>query len=288
MKFGAHMSTAGGPAEALKRGKMAGCDVVQLFVKNNKQWFGKPFSTDALAAFADERARDRFAAVFGHAGYLINLAAPAGGNRDKSIQSLIQEIGFAAALGIPFLVLHPGAHLGAGEDPGIRQVIAGLDEVFRVTADLPVRIALENTAGQGTTIGGSLKHHAAIFAGVKRTDRLGLCLDTCHYFAAGHPVHTPKGWDQAVREVDELLGIDRILAFHLNDSKGGLGSHLDRHEHIGQGQIGEKGFRHIVRDSRFAATPASLETPKSEDLHEDIENLRVLRRLAGERPGKTR
>lgn len=275
------MSTAGGVAEALKRGEAAGCDVVQIFVKNNKQWFGKPFSQEDLTAYANELAKDNFAAVFGHAGYLINLGGPDGENRDKSIKSLTQEIHLASDLGIPFLVLHPGAHLKAGEGAGINQIVAGLNEVFQATKNLPVRIALENTAGQGTTIGGTLKHHAAIFGAVKHPERLGLCLDTCHYFAAGYDVSTPKGWEAAIKEVDDLLGIEQILAFHLNDSKGKLGSHLDRHEHIGQGEIGRNGFGHIVRDSRFADTPASLETPKSDDLHEDVENLAVLRELAG-------
>jgi len=275
------MSIAGGPAEALKRGQIAGCEVVQIFVKNNKQWFGRPFSPGDLAAFASELAKQRFAAVFGHAGYLINLGAPSGENRDKSVQSLIQEIHLATDLGIPFLVLHPGAHLKAGEEAGLKQISAGLDDVFRATRKCPVRIALENTAGQGTSLGGSLRHHAAIFAAVEHPDRLGLCLDTCHFFAAGYPIHTPKGWETAISEVDDLIGIEQILAFHLNDSRGELGSHLDRHEHIGRGRIGRRGFRHIVRDPRFASTPASLETPKSEDLHEDIENLRVLRELAG-------
>ncbi|HAV63393.1 MAG TPA: deoxyribonuclease IV [Verrucomicrobiales bacterium] len=280
MKFGAHMSTAGGPAEALKRGEAAGCDVVQLFVKNNKQWFGRPFGKEELTAYANELAKQRFAAVFGHAGYLINLGGPDGENRDKSIKSLIQEIQLATDLGIPFLVLHPGAHLKAGEEAGIKQIGKGLDEVFRASAKSPVRIALENTAGQGTTIGGTLRHHAAIYAAVRKSDRLGLCLDTCHYYAAGYDVRTPKGWDAAIAEVEELLGLDQILAFHLNDSKGELGSHLDRHDHIGAGKIGKAGFKHIVRDARFTGTPASLETPKSDDLHEDIENLRVLRELA--------
>jgi deoxyribonuclease-4 len=274
------MSTAGGPAEALKRGELAGCEVIQVFVKNNKQWFGKLLSKRDVKDFEKERARHHFAAVFAHAGYLINLAAPPGETRDRSIQSLTRELRLAASLKLPFVVLHPGAHLKAGEEEGIQRIVAGLDEAIEVTRSLNVRIALENMSGQGSTIGGTLKHHAAIFAGVRHPERLGLCLDTCHYFAAGYPVHTPEGWEAAMKEVEELLGLDQILAFHLNDSKGEFGSHIDRHEHIGKGQIGLEGFRHIVRDARFADTPAALETPKSEDLHEDIENLRVLRELA--------
>jgi deoxyribonuclease-4 len=273
------MSTSGGAWKALQRGRGIGCDIVQIFVKNNMQWFGKPPSPDDTAQFARELAADNFACVFGHAGYLINLGAPASGNRDKSIKSLVQEIQFAADFGLPFLVLHPGAHLGKGENQGIRQIAAGLDEVFAATKNFPVRIALENTAGQGTCLGNRLAHLAAIFDRVKKPDRLGLCLDTAHFFAAGYDIRTPAGWDAAIRETGSLLGLKQILAFHLNDSKTDLGSRVDRHEHIGQGKIGRAAFRHIVNDPRFKKHPGCLETPKSEDLHEDVENLAALRSL---------
>jgi deoxyribonuclease-4 len=243
------------------------------------QWSGKPFPPEALALYANERAAGRFAAVFGHTGYLINLGGPPGPNRDKSIQSLIQEIQFATTLGLPFLVLHPGAHLGAGETEGIRRIIAGLDEVFAATRSSPVRIALENTAGQGTCLGHRLGHHAAIFDGVKRPERLGVCLDTAHFFAAGYDIRTPKGWEAAIEEVESLVGLKQVLAVHLNDSKTDLGSRVDRHEHIGRGKLGRDAFRHIVNDPRFRDLPGCLETPKSEDLHEDVENLKVLRSL---------
>jgi deoxyribonuclease IV len=279
MIFGAHCSTAGGVHRALSRAKTIGCEVVQLFVKNNMQWFGKPFSPDDLAKYANELATDDFACVFGHAGYLINLAAPASPNRDKSIQSLIQEIQLATSLGVPFLVLHPGSHLGRGEEAGIKQVIAGLNEVIRATRRSPVRIALENTAGQGSCLGCDLAHLGAVYQRVKQPERLGICLDTAHFFAAGYDIRTPKGWDAAIREVESCVGLKEILAFHLNDSKTGLASHVDRHEHIGKGKIGKAAFRHIVNDARFKHHPGCLETPKSEDLHEDLENLALLRSL---------
>ena len=280
MLFGAHCSTAGGVWTALQRGRSIGCDVVQIFVKNNMQWLGKPFSRGALAAYAKELAADHFACVFGHTGYLINLAAPASENRDRSIKSLIQEIELAADLGLPFLVLHPGAHLGTGEAMGIKQIVAGLDEAFATTRKAPVRIALENTAGQGTCLGNRIAHLAAVFDGVRKPERLGVCLDTAHLFAAGYDIRTPKGWDAAIREVGSLLGLKQILAFHLNDSKTGLASRVDRHEHIGKGKIGKEAFRHIVNDARFKRHPGCLETPKSEDLHEDVQNLATLRSLA--------
>ena len=280
MLFGAHCSTAGGVWTALQRGRSIGCDVVQVFVKNNMQWLGKPFSREALAAYAKELAADHFARVFGHTGYLINLAAPASENRDRSIKSLIQEIQLAADLGLPFLVLHPGAHLGTGEAMGIKQIVAGLDEAFATTRKAPVRIALENIAGQETCLGNRIAHLAAVFDGVRKPERLGVCLDTAHLFAAGYDIRTPKGWDAAIREVGSLVGLKQVLAFHLNDSKTGLASRVDRHEHIGKGKIGKEAFRHIVNDARFKRHPGCLETPKSEDLHEDVQNLATLRSLA--------
>jgi deoxyribonuclease-4 len=288
MLFGAHCSTAGGPHKALQRGKQIGADIVQIFVKNNMQWFGKPYSAPELELFANELAADKFACVFGHAGYLINLGAAPSENRARSIQSLIQEIGLATDLGLPFLVLHPGAHLGAGEAAGLDQVVAGLDEALAATRKSAVRIAIENTAGQGTCLGNRFEHLAGIFERVKRPERLGLCLDTAHLFAAGHDIRTPKGWNAAMRQVESLLGLKQVLAFHLNDSKTDLGSRVDRHEHIGQGRLGKEAFRHIVNDPRFKKHPGCLETPKTESLKEDVMNLATLRSLvkpAGARRG---
>jgi len=279
MKFGAHMPTIGGPSKALERGIAIGCDIVQLFVKNNMQWFGKPHEPAELALYANQLASGKLHAIFGHTGYLINLGAPASPNRDNSIKSLVQEINLATALGLPFLVMHPGAHLGTGDDQAIRQIVAGLDEAFRITRDSPVRIALENTAGQGTCLGHRIEHLAKIFAGVKKTARLGLCLDTAHFFEAGFDLRTPQGWNDAIGQVETQIGLDQILAFHLNDSKTDLGSRVDRHAGIGQGHIGKDAFRHIVNDPRFTNHPACLETPKSKDLHEDLENLAILRSL---------
>lgn len=274
------MSASGGPGRALQRGRSIHCDVVQIFVKNNMQWFGKPPSADNLALYANELAGGGFACVFGHAGYLINLAASASANRERSLRSLIQELRFASRLGLPFLVLHPGAHLGAGETAGLSHVVAGLDAVLKATREMPVRIALENTAGQGTCLGNRLAHLAAIYDRVKQPERLGLCLDTAHLFAAGYNIRTQKGWHAAIGEVDSLVGLKQVLAFHLNDSKTDLGSRVDRHAHIGQGRIGKEAFRHIVNDARFKDHPGCLETPKSTDMHEDLRNLATLRALA--------
>jgi deoxyribonuclease-4 len=279
MKLGAHMSTGGGVWRALERGISIDCEVVQLFVKNNMQWFGKPHGPSDLALYANQLATQKISHVFGHTGYLINLAAPASENRDKSIKSLIQELHFAAALGLPFLVMHPGAHLGSGEESGLRQAALGLNEVFRATKNLPLRIALENTAGQGSCLGSKNSDLAAIYEQVDQPKRLGVCLDTAHLFEAGFDIRTPRVWKSVLDEVDRLIGIDQVLALHLNDSKTDLGSHADRHAGIGLGKIGRDAFKHIVNEPRFKNVPGCLETPKSADLHEDVENLKILRDL---------
>ncbi|MBI2926549.1 MAG: deoxyribonuclease IV [Verrucomicrobia bacterium] len=279
MRLGAHMPTAGGVWKALQRGADVGCEIVQIFVKNNMQWFGRPLRPDELAKYRHELGRSSFSCVFGHTGYLINLAAPPSAKRDKSIQSLLQEIELATTLGLPFLVMHPGSHLDKGADKGLKRVVAGLDEVFRATRKSRVRIALEVTAGQGSCLGHRLGHLADIYARVNQPARLGVCLDTAHLFAAGYDLRAPQGWNAITGEIESLIGLREILACHLNDSKTELGSRVDRHAGIGQGKIGREAFRHIVNDPRFLELPGCLETPKSPDLHEDIENLAVLREL---------
>jgi deoxyribonuclease IV len=279
MILGAHCSTAGGLHKALERAQAITGECAQIFVKNNMQWFGKPYLPQAVAQFAAGLGASKLRAVFGHAGYLINLAGPAGDNRDKSIRSLVEEIELASQIQLPFLVMHPGAHLTLGEAAGIKQIVQGLNETFRLTKKSRVRIALENTAGQGSCLGCDLKHLAAIYEAVDYPERLGICLDTAHFFAAGYDIRSPKGWDAALAELEVLAGLDQVLAFHLNDSKTDLGSRVDRHAHIGQGKIGLDAFRHIVNDARFREHPGCLETPKSDDLHEDRENLKVLRSL---------
>jgi len=273
------MSTAGGQWRALERGQSIGCQVVQLFLKSNMRWFGRRYEPAELERFARARAAHRFACVFGHVGYLVNLAAPASPNRDRSICSLIHEIELAGSLGLPFLVLHPGAHLGGGETAGLRQAAAGLNEALAATRHVPVRLALENTAGQGTCLGGRLTHLAALYEQVDRPERLGVCLDTAHLFAAGYDIRTPGGWDAVVGEIQALVGLPEIRAFHLNDSKADLGAHVDRHEHIGRGRLGLRAFRHIVNDARFGDRPGCLETPKSDGLRADAANLARLRGL---------
>ncbi|MDH7503907.1 MAG: deoxyribonuclease IV [Verrucomicrobiota bacterium] len=283
MRLGAHMPTAGGVWKALEHGRRLGCEAIQLFVKNNMQWRGRTPSSDDVQRFAICRNGLPCVPVFGHTGYLINLAAPSSPNRDRSIQSLIHEIEIATELCIPFLVMHPGSHLGTGESAGIQNVIGALNEVLSATRLSPVRIALENTAGQGTAIAFSIKQLVAIFDGVGNPARLGLCLDTAHFFAAGYDIRQKKTWHAIVAEVQKCVGLEHVLACHLNDSKADLGSRVDRHAGIGQGKIGRDAFRHIVNEPEFRNLPACIETPKSPDLHEDIENLAILRSLRSRR-----
>jgi deoxyribonuclease-4 len=279
MKLGAHMPTAGGIYKAIERGIQLQCQCIQIFVKNNLQWFGKPYEPSDLAKFASELARDNAPMVFGHTGYLINLAAPNSENRKKSLHSLAQEIQFSTTLGLPFLVMHPGAHLNQGEEKGLEQIIAGLNEVFAATIDSPVKIALENTAGQGTCLGHQLEHLNIIMQGVNFPNRLGICIDTAHLYAAGYDITQRKGWDCVIDRIMRLFGLNRLLAVHLNDSKAALNSRVDRHAGIGKGFIGIETFRQITNDDRLADKPGCLETPKSPDLHEDKENLALLHSL---------
>lgn len=252
------------------------------------QWAGRLFRAEEVAQYQRQLGLCRIAPVFGHTGYLINLAAAPGDIRDRSIQSLIQEIQLATQLDLPFLVLHPGAHLGAGEEAGLQRVVAGLNAALAATRSSRVRVALENTAGQGSCLGCALSHLAEIYERVEQPERLGICLDTAHLFAAGYDIRTRGGWDATIEEVDRLIGLNEVCAFHLNDSKTTLRSRVDRHAHIGQGFIGREAFRHIVNDARFQDRPACLETPKSKDLHEDVENLTVLRSLLEPRAGSRR
>ena len=267
-KLGAHMSITGGVDRALERGATVGCHAVQIFLKNNMQWAGKSLDPDEISRFRQHRLP-----VFAHSSYLINPASLNPVFRSKSIVALIDEINRATLLGLPFIVLHPGAQ---GD---LQAAAQSLDEAFVATKHSPVKIALETTAGQGTCLGHRFEHLAAIFQFSKYPARLAVCVDTCHIFAAGYDIRTSKGYRATVCEMEQTFGCDKIAAFHLNDSKKPLGSRVDRHEHIGKGHLGLPAFRNVLRDERWQDLPMVLETPKGPDLAEDIENLRVLRRL---------
>jgi deoxyribonuclease-4 len=276
--LGAHMSIAGGPYRALERGRSIGCTAIQIFVKNNMQWFAKPFAATELDVY--HKFPDRPKLVFGHTSYLINPAAKNPEFREKSTRALREELNRADELGLPFLVLHPGAHMGDGEETGLARIISTLDTVFVSLPRGKCRIALEITAGQGSCLGYTFEHLAEIIERSKFPDRLTTCLDTAHLFEAGFDISTTKGFWEMVRRFDRIIGRDRLAAWHMNDSRTLLGSRVDRHDHIGKGKIGLAPFREIMRSGEFTTVPKVLETPKKEDLKDDVENLRVLRELA--------
>lgn len=283
--IGAHTSIAGGFHRAIERGEAAGCRVVQVFTGSNQQWASRPVEAGAARQFRSAARRSRVRPVSSHACYLINVAASDPAIRARSRQALREEIERAEALGIPHLVLHPGAHTGAGADEGIRRAADSLEAVLANTAASPVRVLLENTAGQGTSLGWRFEELAAILERLGDPPRLGVCLDTCHAFAAGYDLRTPAAYAASMKALDEAVGLRRVRLLHLNDSRGALGSRLDRHEHIGRGQLGREAFRSVLRDRRLSRVPKVLETPKGEDGAEDRRNLAVLRRLAA--PGRS-
>lgn len=279
MRFGAHMSISGGLHQAFGHGERAGCDVVQIFSKNQQQWRARPLAEHEVAAFREAQERTGIPAELVHDSYLINLASPDDALWRKSIDAFRDELERCAALGIPGLVTHPGAHVGSGEDAGLARVAAALSELFADGAGQGVTVLLETTAGQGTTLGYRFEHLARIIAACAHPERLGVCLDTCHVFAAGYDISDAAGYARTMEELDAALGLGRVRALHLNDSVKGLGSRVDRHTHIGEGAIGLEGFRLLVNDARFAGLPAVLETPKEADLADDVRNLATLRGL---------
>jgi deoxyribonuclease-4 len=273
------MSIAGGADKAIDRALAVGCTAMQIFVKNNMQWFAKPLPESDAAAFVNHPRRGELGAVIGHTGYLINLAAPNAENHARSVRSLTEELTRADQLQVPFLVLHPGAHCGEGEEAGLRKIVASIDGIYGENPKLKTRIALEITAGQGTCLGHKFEHLAFIIANVREPERLCVCLDTAHLFEAGHDISTESGVKKTFTEFDRIVGRDRLAALHLNDSKTALGSRVDRHEHIGKGKIGLVPFQFIMTAPRFAKIPKVLETPKGKECREDMENMAVLRGL---------
>jgi deoxyribonuclease-4 len=278
--IGAHMSIRGGVGMAIERARSIRCTAMQIFVKNNMQWFARPLSREEIRAFLNHVQRSELLSVFGHANYLINLATTNPQFHANSIRALAEELVRADQLELPFLVLHPGAHLGAGEEPGLEKIVDSVDEVFRGIPKVRTKIALEITAGQGSCIGHRFEHLAHIIANVREPERLRVCLDTAHLFAAGYEIGSEPGVRKVFREFDRVIGRSRLVAIHVNDSKTRRGSRVDRHEHIGKGRIGLDAFRFIMRSPRFRKIPKVLETPKGKDLAEDVINLKTLRRLA--------
>ena len=282
MRLGAHQSIAGGFNTALRLAEEDGCEALQVFTKVSNQWKEPTVDPDRAADFQAGVERLGLQPVLSHVSYLVNLCSDDPAIRERSVASLARELRRSETLGIPYVVLHPGAHKGQGEAAGIAQIAAGLDAAYaQADADRPVaaRILLETTAGQGSALGRTFEELAAILAAAASARRLAVCFDTCHALAAGYDWTTPKGYTDVFRSFDRHLGLQRLLAFHLNDSKKPLGSRVDRHTWIGDGTVGLEPFRRLVRDPRFAALPAVLEVPPLDDDRGYRENLARLRRL---------
>jgi len=279
VRLGAHESIAGGMHKAFDRASFVGCDTVQIFVKPNRAWAVPPLDEEDVALFRAKADATGIRPVVAHTSYLLNLSSPKESLWHKSIDTLIIELERCDRLGVPWLVLHPGAHVGTGEEAGLARMAGALGEVHQATQAFRTGILLETTAGQGTKLGYSFEHLGWLLEQTPEGERLGICFDTCHVFTAGYELRTPQGYEATMEAFDRVIGLERLKAVHLNDSKGGLGSRKDRHEHIGEGRIGMEGFRNVLNDSRLADLPGLLETPKSDDLHEDKENLAVLRSL---------
>ena len=280
MLLGAHMSIAGGVDKAIERGAALSCTAIQLFTKNANQWRGKALNDEEIGRFITLRKGSKISKIFAHDSYLINLASGSPALRVKSIHALIDEMERCRLLSISYIVMHLGAHLGIGEDKGIKNIVNSLNIILGKTDGWPVGIALETTAGQGTSIGYRFEHLSRIINDVKENERIKVCLDTCHIFAAGHDISTAEGYAHVMKEFDRIVGLDRLACFHVNDCKKGLGSRIDRHEHIGMGALGQLPFRLLMNDKRFENVPKIIETPKDKDMKNDRRNLAVLRRMA--------
>jgi len=280
MLLGAHVSIAGGFENAPKAGRYIGCEAIQIFARSPRMLRRtKPIAPEEARLFREGLKAANITTAVTHGNYLINLSSPQVRLLRVSRTAFVQELERAEVLGCPSVIFHPGAHMGAGKSRALKRIAASLDWAFGKAKAPRVAAILENTAGQGTVVGSTFDQLGEIIDRSNVSDRLGVCIDTCHTLAAGHDFRTREGYESLWKEVDSTLGLSRVKAFHLNDSKGDLGSHVDRHEHIGRGKVGKEPFRWLVNDPRFAACPALLETPGDDRAFK--RNLKVLRSLRG-------
>ncbi len=281
---GSHVSVAGGLDKGVARAVEAGCDCIQVFTKNNNQWNAKPLTEEGIAAWKAALAASSLRHPIAHASYLINLAAPDDVLWQKSIDALVVELQRGDALSLEGLVVHPGAFTTSDEATGMQRIVAAIDKAFQQYSPQTCRLLLENTAGQGSCLGHTFPQLGWLLDNIQAPAQVGVCLDTCHAFAAGHAIETEAGFRAMRAEIDDYLPSGCIKALHLNDSKKGCGSRVDRHEHIGEGLIGKAGFLHLFADPLLRNIPGYLETPKGEDSQtgEDLDhkNLRILREIA--------
>ena len=277
--LGAHMSIAGGLHLAFTRIRKVKGEALQIFLSNQRQWKTPPLTSEIIEDFRLQWEMNHRMVVAAHDSYLINLAAPDPPTVEKSITAFADELVRAAALKIPFLITHPGSHRGQGVEAGLERFVHNLDSAISLSGTNTVSVIIETTAGQGTNLGSKFEEIAFILNESHYRDHLGVCFDTSHAFAAGYDLRTPETYEKTFSLFDQVIGLQRLKFFHLNDSKRPLGSRVDRHEHIGKGEIGLNGFRLLLNDPRFREHPMVLETPKGKDLKEDKKNLRVLRSL---------
>jgi deoxyribonuclease IV len=272
--LGAHMSIAGGVSQALDRAASVGSNAVQVFTKNNRQWAGPPIDPEDVARWAATMPACGIEYAVSHASYLINLASPKPEIWERSVRAHADELRRAHAYGIPHVVLHPGSHTGSGEEAGLAQIVAALNRIHAEAAECNDTLTLlELMAGQGKCLGASFAQLRRVIEEVDEPDRVAVCADTCHAFAAGYDLGSEEGYESFMTEVQQEVGINKVKCWHFNDSKGALGSRLDRHTHIGEGEIGVEGFRRILNDPRWYGVAMLLETPKDEDLADDVRNL---------------
>jgi deoxyribonuclease-4 len=277
MPLGAHISIAGGVDKAILRGHEVGCETIQIFTRSPRQWRPRVLDEEEILRFYENKQQTGIDPVVAHDCYLINLGSPDEELWQKSMRVFVEELGHCQQLGIPYLVVHPGSHVDTGEEAGSRRIVQALDQAREQAGRGQVEVLLEITAGQGTNLGHSFEQLAQLLDLVADDSWLGICFDTCHAFAAGYELRSREGYEATFRELDELIGLERLKVIHLNDAKGELGSRLDRHQHIGQGKLGLEPFRLLLNDDRFRDLPMVLETPKGPEYEEDRENLRVLR-----------
>ena len=273
--LGAHMPISDGIESSLYEGKRIGCDVIQIFTHGTTSWYVKSLTEEKIEAFKRARKETGIIPVSVHVVYLINIASSEKRIWRNSVNLLKKEIERTEALDIPYVVMHPGSHKGAGEDKGIENIVRGLKKVIEETSD-KVKILLETTAGQGTSIGYRFEQLAEIMEKVD-SERIGICVDTCHIFAAGYDFRTKQGYERIINEIEDLIGLEYLLLFHVNDSKKDCGLRIDRHMHIGKGMIGKEAIGFFLKDRRFKNHPFILETPKEDDY--DIINLEILRQI---------
>lgn len=279
MYLGAHLSVAGGVDKSFERAVELDCTAFQIFTKSNRQWRANPLKPDEVERFHAQQEATGIGPVVCHASYLLNLGSPDEALWHKSIEALVEELNRCETLNIPTLVLHPGSHVKSGVDAGIARVAHGLEMVHQRLSDYQVRVALEITAGQGTALGSSFEEIIAIIESTPSGDRLDVCFDTCHALAAGYEFRTPESYETMITAFDRVIGLSRLAAIHMNDSQKDLGSHVDRHEHIGEGCIGLEPFGFFLNDPRLQQIPFLLETPVKDDPADNQRNLEALRSL---------